>query len=351
MSIVALIFLQIFTIMNILIVGAGFSGAVIARELAEAGFSITIIDKRNHIAGNAFDYNNELGIRIHKYGPHLFHTNNEKVYDWLSKFTEWIPYKHKVKALLDDGRYVTLPVNKETKNIVGEKNIVDTFIRPYSEKMWGVKLEELDPQILSRVPIRDDDNEYYFPNDEFQVMPKHGYTKLFHNILDHSNIEVILNTEFNKNMVANFEHIFNSMPIDEYYDFCYGELPYRSIKFTNINLPMPKVLPETVVNFTHDGPQTRVTEWKNVPNHGITNNWTTLTYEEPCDYKQNNMERFYPVKDINGHNRELYKKYAEISNLKMSFIGRLGMYSYLDMHQCINAALSISNDFYIKNRL
>lgn len=334
---------------KILIVGAGFSGAVVARELAEAGYKTTIIDKRNHIAGNSYDYENELGIRIHKYGPHLFHTNNKKVYDWLSKFTEWTPYKHKVKALLDDGRYVTLPVNKETKNIVGEKNIVDTFIRPYSEKMWGMKLEELDPQILNRVPIRDDDNEYYFPNDEYQVMPKQGYTHLFNNILKHRNIEVLLNTDFSKDMEDNFEHIFNSMPIDEYYNFCYGELPYRSIKFTNINLPMPRVLPETVVNFTHNGPQTRVTEWKKISNHGITNTWTTLTYEEPCDYKDNNLERYYPVKDNSGNNKKLYDKYKTIENIKTTFIGRLGLYAYLDMHQCINNALIITQNFITKN--
>lgn len=331
--------------MKVLVVGAGFSGAVIARELAEAGIHVQIIEKRNHIAGNAFDYENELGIRIHKYGPHLFHTNNKKVFDWLSRFTEWIPYKHKVKAILDDGRYVTLPVNRETKNIVGENNIIDTFIRPYSEKMWGMKLEEIDSQILNRVPIRDDDNEYYFPNDEFQAMPMNGYTKLFHNLFNHPNIEVILNTEFNKNMECDFEHVFNSMPIDEYYDYCYGELPYRSIRFTNINLPMPNLLPVAQVNFTHTGPQTRVTEWKKIPNHGITNTWTSLTYEEPCDYTENNMERFYPVKDIKGDNRKLYKKYTEIYNPKTSFIGRLGLYLYLDMHQCINAALSTSENF------
>jgi len=173
--------------MKILIVGAGFSGAVIARELAEDGHEITVIDKRDHIGGNAFDYTNELGIRIHKYGPHLFHTNNKDVFEWLSRFTEWAPYFHKVKALLKNGQYVTLPINKETKQIVGEENVIETFIRPYSEKMWGMKLEEIDKQILNRVPIRDDNNELYFPDDEFQFMPKDGFEKLFYNILEHKN--------------------------------------------------------------------------------------------------------------------------------------------------------------------
>lgn len=329
----------------ILIVGAGFSGAVIARELADKGYKIVIIDKRDHIAGNAYDYDNELGIKIHKYGPHLFHTNNKTVFDWLSNYTEWTPYKHKVKAILSDGRYVTLPVNKETKTIVGEENIIDTFIRPYSEKMWGMKLEELDPQIINRVPIRDDYNEYYFPNDEYQFMPKNGFTELFKKILNHPNINVKLNTSFEKSMEDDYDFIFNSMPIDEYYDFCFGELPYRSIKFININIPIPKILPETVVNFTHNGPHTRVTEWKNIPGHGTTKEWTTLTYEEPCDYKENNMERFYPVKDMDGINRALYKKYELIKNKKVTFIGRMGMYVYLDMHQCVSSALSIANNF------
>ena len=329
----------------ILIIGAGFSGAVIARELAEVGYNVTIIDKRNHIAGNAFDYENELGIRIHKYGPHLFHTNNKAVFEWLSNYTEWVPYKHKVKALLGNGQYVTLPVNKETSEIVGKDNIIETFIRPYSEKMWGMKLEEIDPKIINRVPIRDDDNEYYFPNDEYQFMPKDGYTKMFEKILNHSNIKVQLNTCFVKNMEDNFDHIFNSMPIDEYYNYCFGELPYRSIKFENINIPMPKVLPSTVVNFTHKGPKTRVTEWKHIPNHGTNETSSTLTFETPCNYIENNMERFYPVKDLVGKNRELYNKYQSIQNNKTSFIGRLGMYAYLDMDQCINNSLTKAKKF------
>ena len=155
--------------MKILIVGAGFAGATYARILAEAGHKITVIEKRDHVAGNAFDYINEYGIRVHKYGPHIFHTNNKRVYDFLSRFTTWLPYKHKVKAQLEDGQFVTLPVNRETKEIVGEENIIDTFYRPYTKKMWDKDIEELDPSILQRIPVRDDDNELYFPGDEYQV--------------------------------------------------------------------------------------------------------------------------------------------------------------------------------------
>jgi UDP-galactopyranose mutase len=329
----------------ILIVGAGFSGAVIARELAEANHSVVIIDKRDHIGGNAFDSINEFNIRIHKYGPHIFHTNSSEVFNWLSKFTEWIPYKHKVKAQLGDGRYVTLPVNQETSEIVGPENVISTFIRPYSEKMWGMKLEDLDPNILNRVPIRNDLNEYYFPNDEFQFMPKEGYTEIFKNILDHPNIKVKLNTSFSKSMEKDYDHVFCSMPIDEYYENIFGPLPYRSIKFTNVNFPTSYILPNSVVNFTHYGPETRVTEWKQFPNHGENSCITTLTYETPCDYKENYLERYYPVKDVSGKNRELYIKYKTIPNQNVTFIGRLGLYAYLDMDQCINSALSTVHQF------
>jgi UDP-galactopyranose mutase len=330
---------------SILIVGAGFSGAVIARELAEAGHRVTIIDQRNHIGGNAYDYDHE-GIRIHKYGPHLFHTNNKEVVDWLSQFTEWVDYKHKVKAQLADGTYVTLPVNKETKEIVGEENILDTFFRPYTLKMWGKTLDELDPSIINRIPTRDDDNELYFPNDEYQMMPKDGYTKLFENIFKHKYIKVFTGTKFSTSMEKKYDHIFNSMPIDEYFKYKHGELPYRSIKFHHKTVPMARVLPTATVNFTHDGPYTRVTEWKNIPNHGKDPKQTIITYEEPCDYKDNNYERYYPVKDVDGVNRETYKKYKEMVDTdRMTFIGRCGMYVYVDMHQAISSALATAKRF------
>ena len=331
--------------MKILVVGAGFAGATVARILAEAGHTITVIDKRDHVAGNAYDYTNEHGIRIHKYGPHLFHTNNKKVFDFLGRFTEWVPYRHQVKAQLDDGRYVTLPVNRETKEIVGEENVLDIFFRPYTRKMWGKELEELDPSIIKRVPIRDDDNEYYFPNDNYQALPLMGYTSLIKKMLEHDNIDVNINTPFDKVWLNYSDYCFNSMPIDEFFDFYHGELPYRSIKFHNVNLPMAKVLPSGTVNFTHDGPYTRVTEWKNLPCHGFNSQYTTLTYEEPCDYIDNNMERYYPVKDVDGKNRETYEKYKEMIGSSMTFIGRCGQYVYVDMHQAVNSSMQVAEKF------
>lgn len=332
--------------MNILVVGAGFSGAVVARELAELNHKVTVIDKRDHIGGNAFDYIDAVtGIRVHKYGPHLFHTKSKSVFKYLSKFTEWVEYKHKVKAQLSDGRYVTLPVNKETKQIVGEENILDVFYKPYSLKMWGKPLDDIDSSVMKRVPIRDDDNEYYFPDDDFQYLPKEGYTKLIENMLSHQNIEFFTNTPFSKEIQTNFDHTFNSMPIDEYYDFKYGPLPYRSIKFHNTILSgVSKIFPTATVNFTDNSIYTRVTEWNHLPNSDVDSN-TFLTYEEPCDYLDNNMERYYPVKDAEGINKSIYSQYKSIKNDKVTFIGRQGTYQYLDMDQVVNQTIQIVKKF------
>jgi UDP-galactopyranose mutase len=330
---------------KILVVGAGFSGAVISRELSLHGFKVDVIDVRDHIGGNAYDFLNEYGIRVHKYGPHLFHTSNQKVVNWLSQFTEWIPYEHKVKAQLSDGKYVTLPVNKETIEIVGEENILDIFFRPYSKKMWDVEIEKLDPDIIKRVPIRNDLNELYFPNDTFQAMPKNGYTSLFENIFNHKNISLELNKSFTKEMESEYAHVFNSMPIDEYFEYSHGELPYRSVKFHHHTLPIPHVLPVATVNFTHAAPFTRVTEWKKIPGHGNNIAFSTVTIEEPCDYKDNHNERYYPVKDINGDNINTYKKYKAMTPTHMTFIGRCGQYAYLDMHQAINSALATAKNY------
>ena len=170
------------------------------------------------------------------------------------------------------------------------------------------------------------------------------------NILDHKNITIELETPFEYSMESKFNHTFNSMPIDVYFDHKHGVLPYRSIKFHDVTLPMPKVLPTATVNFTHDGPYTRVTEWKNLPCHGDNSSYSTLTYEEPCDYMENNMERYYPVKDIDGKNRKTYEKYKSMVKNNMTFIGRCGMYIYVDMHQAINSSMSTAKKFIEANK-
>ena len=370
--------------MKILVVGAGFSGAVIARELAEAGHKITVIDSRDHIAGNAYDYTNEYGIRIHKYGPHIWHTSNEEAHNWFSQFTEWVPYQHKVLAVLEDGEYVPLPINRHSINkalktrfqtneeaeayieqvrekfvegsisnsrqhveaAVG-KQLCDIFFAPYTKKMWGIPLEELSASVAGRIPTKLNDNSLYFPNDKFQAMPEKGYTEAFNNIFDHPNITVWLNHPFNYDMENEYDHVFNSTPIDVYFAGVHGELPYRSIKFNTVTLPGDRILPVGTVNYTTTEKYTRVTEWKNYPAHGTTKKWTTLTFEEPCDYLENGKERYYPVKDANGKFRNIYRMYEREAELldKVTFIGRCGLYAYLDMHQSISTALSIVKKF------
>ena len=373
--------------MKILVVGAGFAGAVIARELAEAGHSITVIDSRNHIAGNAYDYKNEYGIRVHKYGPHIWHTSNDEAQNWFSKFTDWIPYQHKVMAVLADGEYVPLPINRETINktlgtnfttneeaeafleqerekipeneitnsqqliysTVG-KRLCDIFFAPYTKKMWGVGLEELSASVAARIPTKLSDDGLYFPKDKYQAMPLHGYTAAFEKIFDHENIEVQLNTSFSKDMEKDFDHIFNSMPIDVYFDEKFGKLPYRSIKFIDVNMNegVEESLPAPTVNFTTTQKFTRVTEWKNYPGHGSGNGTTSFTYELPCDYTENNEERYYPVKDVDGKYRKnyiQYEKFAKENKPNMTFIGRCGTFQYLDMWMVICQTLKIAREF------
>lgn len=331
--------------MKILVVGAGFSGSVIARCFADAGHTVKIIDRREHIAGNAYDYINQHNIRIHKYGPHIFHTSNKKVIEFINRFCDWVSYEHKVKALLENGMYVTFPVNNETQSIVGSDNLINVFFRPYTKKMWGLDVENIGKDILERVPMRQSAEDRYFPDDSFQGFPRNGYTDLINAILQHPKIDIQLSTAFRHGIEEHFDHTFNSMPIDEYFLYDLGRLPYRSIRFHDFTIPLPSTLPASVINFTNSGPYTRVTEWKKFPGHGKNDCYTTLTFEEPCSYEENNFERYYPIKDAAGINRALYEKYNKRIPSQMTFIGRCGLYAYLDMHQAINSALQISTRF------
>lgn len=336
---------------SILVIGAGFSGAVIARQLADAGFAVMVVDRRDHIGGNAYDYVNDLGIRIHKYGPHIFHTNSDQVVDFLSKFTTWLPYEHKVRARLANGTTVPFPPNREVFELFdGDRAaIINTFFRPYTRKMWGMELEDISPDILNRVPMRpDSDDDRYF-TDKFQAMPEHGYTELFKKMLDHRNITVKLTYDVDaKGLDDQYLHVFNSAPIDEWYNYEFGNLAWRSIKFKDYDYELENVdfiQAAPTVNFTDMGPVTRSTEWSQFPGHGHNDEWSTITHEMPCDYRDNNMERYYPVKDIDGVNREIYTKYTALCSKNMTFIGRAGQYVYIDMHQAVNSALQISTKF------
>lgn len=362
----------------ILIVGAGFAGAVHARTLADAGYKVHVIDKRPHIGGNAYDAVDENGIRVHVYGPHLFHTKNQAVVDWLRRFGRWTPYVHKVRVLLPSGATAPLPINRETVNIVHGKalsteeevkaflasiarpierpqnaadylysrigaDLTDLFFRPYTRKMWRMELEEMAASVVQRIPINYDDTDTYFDRDQIQMMPVDGYTAVFRAILDHPSIRFELGRPFEKGIERDYGHCFTAMPIDEYFDFSEGELPYRSIRFHPRTASAAPEQSWSVTNFTDDGPITRETAWHKLPHHVERETGRfTFTAEEPCDYKDNGMERYYPVKTADGRFQARYDRYKALAaDLKdLSFIGRCGTYQYLDMDQVINQSLA-----------
>jgi UDP-galactopyranose mutase len=363
----------------ILVVGAGFAGAVYARELAERGWQVEVIDRRPHVAGNAFDTVDATGIRRHVYGPHLFHTSNDRVMEWLRRFTAFLPYEHRVAAYVPSlGRCVPLPVNRATINAVfGETlasaeatrdflariavpianpanaaeylqsrigtTLTDLFFRPYTRKMWGLELEQMAASVVSRIPLRLDEDDRYFPGDRHQGLPQGGYAELIARILDHPLIRVSLGTPFAKAMLRGHAFCFNSMPIDEYFDGALGPLPYRSLRFHHRTEPGSYALGDTAqVNFTDDGIHTRQSDWSRLPGHVLRDTGTkTVTLEEPCADRDNDMERYYPVKTSDGRHEALYERYLALAGAerRLQFIGRCGTYRYLDMDQVINQSL------------
>lgn len=363
---------------RILIVGAGFAGAVHARELAEAGFAVDVIDRRPHIAGNAYDEIAPTGLRVHRYGPHLFHTNNAQVVDWLARFCAFLPYEHRVEARLANGAHVPLPINRDTVNAVfgvnlrtpGEverflasqavphasplnaaqflesqigRPLTDLFFRPYNKKMWALDLEDISPDIVKRIPVRFDDEARYFPGDRFQGLPRGGYTRLFESIFDHPHIAVLTGVEFHHGMLREYRHCFNSMAIDEFFEERLGPLPYRSIRFHHREQPSaPARGTAAQINFTDDGPFSREIIWDRLPGHRVAPGGSTVTHEEPCDYRDNGNERYYPVKRSDGAEDRTYRQYLTLAGAigNVTFIGRCGTYQYLDMHQVINQSLN-----------
>ena len=358
-------------------VGAGFAGAVYARTLAEAGYAVEVIDRRDHIGGNAYDSVDENGIRVHRYGPHLFHTNNDAVVAWLARFGSWAPYMHRVRAVLPDGRFVPVPVNLDTINAVFDaklgteedargflaevaepiaapgnaaeyllsrigRELTDLFFRPYTRKMWQLELEDMDEAVVRRIPLRYDREDRYFPGDRHQIMPVEGYTAIFRSIFDHPNISVRLGEDYVRGSEQGYAHCFNAMPIDVYFDYVHGELPYRSIRFHTSTVAAGEPNEWAVTNFTDDGIHTRETAWHVIPGHVLSETGRrTLTREEPCDYKDNNLERYYPVRTADGRYQTVYQSYKALAEAlpNMSFVGRCGTYQYLDMDQVINQSL------------
>lgn len=352
-----------------LIVGAGFAGSVLAERLAAgSGKKVLILDKRPHIAGNAYDYHNEDGILIHKYGPHIFHTNSHEVFNYLSKFTEWRQYQHRVLASVD-GQLLPLPINLDTINrlyglnlnafelkdffrkvaeprekIVTSEDVVvskvgrelyEKFFRNYTKKQWDLDPSELDASVTSRVPIRYNRDDRYF-SDIYQAMPTHGYTRMFEQMLDHPNIKIMLNTDYQEvvDMVPYREVIFTG-PVDEYFDFVYGKLPYRSLQFQFQTLNEEQHQPVAVINYPNEYPYTRVTEFKHLT--GQQHLKTTLVYEYPTI----SGDPYYPIP--RPENAQLYARYHSLATKKrgVHFAGRLATYKYYNMDQVVAQALKL----------
>lgn len=351
-----------------LIVGAGFAGSVLAERLASEGKQILIVDKRNHIGGNTYDFYNKDGILVHKYGPHIFHTNARDIYDYLGQFTTWRPYEHRVLASVD-GMLVPIPINLNTINSLYGLNLsageVDNFLasvaekketiltsedvvvnkvgrdlyrkffQGYTRKQWGLDPSELDASVAARIPTRNNRDDRYF-TDTYQAMPSQGYTHLFSNMLSHPNIKVMLNTDFKEiaNMIPYKKMIYTG-PIDYYFDYCYGRLPYRSIEFVFDTIGVTTFQATGTVNFPNEHPYTRVTEFKYLT--GQQHEKTTVVYE----YPKADGDPYYPVP--RKENTDLYKRYklltGELKNVY--FTGRLATYKYYNMDQVVAQSLSL----------
>ncbi len=352
-----------------LIVGAGFAGCVLAERLAaDAGKRVLIVDRRPHIGGNAYDYYNADGILVHKYGPHIFHTNSREVFEYLSRFTAWRPYEHRVLASVD-GQLVPIPINLDTINRLyglqldsfqaaaflaerAEKiehprnaeemvlskvgrELYEKFFRNYTRKQWGLDPAELDPSVTARIPTRTNRDDRYF-TDTYQAMPLHGYTRMFERMLDHPNIKVMLNTDYQEVMdcIPHRELIYTG-PIDEFFDFRFGKLPYRSLEFRFETHDRPRVQPVATINYPNEHAYTRVTEFKHLT--GQRHHKTTVVYE----YPRAEGEPYYPVP--RRENAELYKRYQELADATpgVYFVGRLATYKYYNMDQVVAQALTL----------
>lgn len=352
-----------------IIVGAGFAGSVLAERLAsQAGKKILLIDKRSHIGGNTYDYYNSAGILVHEYGPHIFHTNSREIFDYLGCFTTWRPYEHRVLASVD-GMMVPIPINLNTINalygmnlnsdqveeflaskaeqktrIVTSEDVVvskvgrelyQKFFQGYTKKQWGLDPSELDASVAARIPTRNNCDNRYF-TDTYQAMPLYGYTKMFENMLSHPNIKVMLNTDYKEieKMIPYNEMIYTG-PVDYYFDYCYGKLPYRSIEFRFETIETEVFQPTGTVNYPNEHPYTRSTEFKYLT--GQKHAKTTVVYE----YPKGEGDPYYPVPTL--ENAELYKKYQLLANsLKnVYFTGRLATYKYYNMDQVVAQSLKL----------
>jgi UDP-galactopyranose mutase len=352
-----------------LIVGAGFAGCVLAERLARgSGKQVLLIDKRPHIGGNAYDHYDDAGILVHKYGPHIFHTNSRDVFDYLSKFTGWRSYEHRVLASVD-GQLVPIPINLNTINglygvqlssfqmedFLGKmaetresvrtsedvivtkvgRELYEKFFRNYTRKQWGLDPSELDACVTARVPVRTNRDDRYF-TDTYQAMPLRGYTRMFENMLDHNNIKVMLRADY-RDVRALFpyaEVIFTG-PVDEFFDYRFGKLPYRSLEFVHETINTSRYQSAPVVNYPNEHLYTRITEFKYLT--GQEHPKTSIVFEIP----KAEGDPYYPVP--RAENNEIYRQYQSLASATpgVHFVGRLATYKYYNMDQVVAQALSL----------
>ncbi|MBY5586831.1 UDP-galactopyranose mutase [Rhizobium leguminosarum] len=353
-----------------LIVGAGFAGSVLAERLAvDGGKKVLVCDRRSHIGGNTYDHYDEAAILVHKYGPHIFHTNSEDIVAYLSRFTAWRPYEHRVLAQVGDLR-LPIPINRTTLNALYNIDLTSdaeaarflaeraepcdpvktsrdvvisqvgaelyrTFFEGYTRKQWGLDPSELDRSVTARIPTRTNTDDRYFL-DRFQAMPLDGYTRMFERMLNHDNITVMVGTDFaDLRREGLADHTIFTGPIDEYFGHCFGRLPYRSLKFIHETRDVRRLLPVAVINFpSEDVPHTRVTEYKHLT--GQVHPRTSISYE----YASAEGEPYYPIP--RPENQALYKQYESLARTRddVTFVGRLGTYKYYNMDQVVGQALA-----------
>lgn len=355
-----------------LVVGAGFSGATVAERLASQGYNVLVIDKRPHIGGNAYDTRDANGVLIHPYGPHIFHTNGARIFQYLSQFTDWRPYEHRVLAKAGD-QFVPIPINIDTintlyglsldetsiqafydsvreprENIRTSEDVVinavgrdlyEKFFRGYTRKQWGLDPSQLSSSVAARIPTRTNRDDRYFA-DTFQSMPLHGYTRMFERLLDHPRINVELGVDFFKlRDRVRARHIVYTGPIDAYFDYCHGRLPYRSLRFEHEHLPATAWYQRVgTVNFPNDYEYTRITEFKHLT--GQKHAGTSIVREHPTD----EGDPYYPIP--RPENDALFRRYDALARQEddVTFVGRLAQYRYFNMDQCVGAALKAAEE-------
>jgi UDP-galactopyranose mutase len=356
-----------------LVVGAGYAGTILAERLAtQCGQRVLVIDRRPHIAGNAYDYLDEHGVLVHKYGPHIFHTNSQKVVEYLSDFTEWRPYEHRVLAQVGEQR-LPIPINRTTVNelyglsletdeeveafyadraeqidyirnsedvVVAKvgRDLYEKFFRGYTRKQWERDPSELNASVCARIPTRTNTDDRYF-TDDFQNMPADGYTAMFERMLDHPGIEVRTSTDYlDVRDEVEFSHTVYTGPVDAFFDHCFGKLPYRSLEFDLVTEETPDgslVLPTGSVNYpSAEVPYTRVTEYRHLTGQS-PHPASTLAYE----YPRSEGDPYYPIP--RDDTRELYRRYEQLAEERpdVTFVGRLARYQYLNMDQVTAQAL------------